>query len=123
MQLIGLLGGTFNPIHFGHLRMAQELLISLQLDEVRFIPSANPPHKTAPAVSAAHRAEMVNIAISDNPKFTCDERELKRTGLSYTIDTLISMREELGDDSALPNLRHRDDCAQMYVAADEDTKR
>lgn len=101
MQLIGLLGGTFNPIHFGHLRMAQELLISLQLDEVRFIPSANPPHKTAPAVSAAHRAEMVNIAISDNPKFTCDERELKRTGLSYTIDTLISMREELGDDAAL----------------------
>ena len=62
-------GGTFNPIHVGHLRMAEELAESLGLNEVRFIPAANPPHKTAPLVTAEHRAAMVQLAISDNPKF------------------------------------------------------
>ncbi len=101
MRLSGLLGGTFNPIHFGHLRMAQDLAEALHLEEVRFIPSANPPHKTTPEISAQVRAEMVKIAIADNPIFKCDERELNRTGASYTIDTLISLREELGDQAAL----------------------
>jgi nicotinate-nucleotide adenylyltransferase len=101
MRLAGLLGGTFNPIHFGHLRMAQELAEALQLSEVRFIPSANPPHRTAPEVSATHRTEMVKIAISDNPLFKLDECELLRDGSSYTIDTLISMREELGPKTAI----------------------
>jgi len=101
MHVTGLLGGTFNPIHFGHLRMAQELANSLQLDEVRFIPSANPPHKTTPEVSAQHRAEMVKIAIADNPLFKLDEREMQREGASYTIDTLISLREELGSKTAI----------------------
>lgn len=101
MKCVGLLGGTFNPIHYGHLRMAQELAEALNLDEVRFIPSANPPHKAAPTVSAGHRAEMVELAIEDNPLFTCDRRELKRAGASYTIDTLISLREALGNNVAL----------------------
>jgi nicotinate-nucleotide adenylyltransferase len=101
MRLIGLLGGTFNPIHFGHLRMAQELADSLKLTEIRFIPSANPPHKTAPEVSAEHRASMVQLAVADNSLFKLDTRELERTGASYTIDTLISLREELGGDAAL----------------------
>lgn len=96
MQLIGVLGGTFNPIHFGHLRLAQELADTLSLKEVRFIPAANPPHKNAPSVSAFHRAEMVKLAIADNPSFTLDERELHRAGASYTIDTLISLRYEIG---------------------------
>lgn len=96
MQLIGVLGGTFNPIHFGHLRLAQELVDGLNLKEVRFIPAANPPHKKAPSVSAFHRAEMVKLAIADNPSFKLDERELQRTGASYTIDTLISLRSEVG---------------------------
>ena len=99
MQLVGLLGGTFNPIHFGHLRMAQELADALNLSEVRFIPSANPPHKTMPTVSAKHRAAMVQLAIADNPFFKMDTRELERTGVSYTIDTLISLREKLGQES------------------------
>jgi len=86
--LIGILGGTFNPIHFGHLRMAQELLDFLGLSEVRFIPSANPPHKTMPSVSAIQRAEMVRLAISDNPGFKLDLVELNRRGPSYTIETL-----------------------------------
>lgn len=101
MQLVGILGGTFNPIHFGHLRMAQELAEALQLGEVRFIPSATPPHKAAPKVSAAHRAEMVKIAIQDNPLFKFDGRELQREGASYTIDTLIELREELGVKTAI----------------------
>jgi nicotinate-nucleotide adenylyltransferase len=100
-KCIGLLGGTFNPIHFGHLRMAQELADALNFNEVRFIPSANPPHRTTPEVSAQHRAAMVQLAISDNPLFTVDTRELERTGASYMIDTLISLRNELGENNTL----------------------
>lgn len=101
MKVIGLLGGTFNPIHFGHLRMAQELADSLDFNEVRFIPAANPPHKTAPDVSAEHRAAMVRLGIANNPRFSFDDRELHRTGASYTIDTLDSLRDELGDEVSL----------------------
>jgi nicotinate-nucleotide adenylyltransferase len=101
VQLIGLLGGTFNPIHNGHLRLAQELADALNFSEVRFIPSANPPHKTAPKISAQHRAAMVQLAITDNSLFKLDTRELDRTGASFTIDTLISLQEELGGSVAL----------------------
>lgn len=101
MKLVGLLGGTFNPIHFGHLRMAQEIADALQIDEVRFVPSANPPHKAAPVVSANQRADMVQIAIESNPLFKLDTRELNRAGASYTIDTLVSLREELGENVTL----------------------
>ena len=101
MRLVGLLGGTFNPIHFGHLRMAQELAEALNLAEIRFIPAANPPHKDEVNVSAKHRAAMVNIAIQSNPLFSLDESELKREGASYTLDTLISLRESLGGETAL----------------------
>jgi nicotinate-nucleotide adenylyltransferase len=101
VQTIGLLGGTFNPIHFGHLRMAQELADSLSLNSVKFIPSANPPHKPPPQVSAEHRAAMVQLAIADNPQFLFDGRELSRTGASYTIETLESLRDELGDGTSL----------------------
>ena len=100
-RLIGILGGTFNPIHFGHLRMAQELADALKLTEVRFIPSANPPHKSMLIVSAKHRAAMVQLAIADNPIFTLDTCELERTGASYTIDTLIALREKFGENAAL----------------------
>jgi nicotinate-nucleotide adenylyltransferase len=101
MRLVGILGGTFNPIHYGHLRMAQELADGLGMDEVKFIPSANPPHKDSVTVSAEHRAAMVKLAIADNPKFSIDELELSRDGASYTIDTLISLRETLGKDTSL----------------------
>jgi len=101
MVSIGILGGTFNPIHFGHLRIAEELTENLQLDQVRFIPSANPPHKPSPKVSASKRAQMVALAIQDNPKFILDEIELKRHGASYTIDTLTSLRESMGQATSL----------------------
>ncbi len=101
MQLLGILGGTFNPIHYGHLRMAQELAELLGLNEVRFMPSANPPHKTMPDVSAEHRAAMVQLAIANNPLFKLDNRELFRTGASYTFDTLQSLRAELGAQTSI----------------------
>lgn len=99
-SLIGILGGTFNPIHHGHLRMAQELADSLNMQEVRFIPSANPPHKPAPKVSAEQRAEMVQLAIQHNPRFKLDKLELARTGPSYTIDTLESLYHQ-NEETAL----------------------
>jgi nicotinate-nucleotide adenylyltransferase len=101
MRLVGIFGGTFNPIHFGHLRMAQELASALAMDEVKFIPSANPPHKDNVMVSAEHRSAMVKLAIADNPLFSLDELELNREGPSYTIDTLVSLRESLGQDTSL----------------------
>jgi nicotinate-nucleotide adenylyltransferase len=99
--MIGILGGTFDPIHFGHLRMAQELSDTLNLVEVRFIPTGTPPLKIQPTASASDRAAMLHLAIADNPKFSLDERELKRSGTSYTINTLLSLREELGADVPL----------------------
>lgn len=108
MHTIGILGGTFNPIHFGHLRMAQELAEALSLNEVRFIPSANPPHKPVPQVSAKHRAAMVQLAIASNPLFKLDKRELLRVGNSYTYDTLRSLRDELGMQASITLLMGND---------------
>jgi nicotinate-nucleotide adenylyltransferase len=94
---MGILGGTFDPIHYGHLRIAQEVMDEIGLSEVRFIPSANPPHKDRPTASAEQRAEMVKLAIQDNPAFRLDLIELNRSGPSYTIDTLISLRNDFPD--------------------------
>jgi nicotinate-nucleotide adenylyltransferase len=101
LPLIGILGGTFDPIHFGHLRMAEQLADALNLTAIRFIPAAVPPHRVQPASSAAHRSAMVKLGTQGNPRFLVDERELSRSGPSYTIDTLISLRETLGNDVAL----------------------
>ena len=101
MARIGLLGGTFDPIHFGHLGMAQELAQALALDTVKFIPAAVPPLKSQPSASAIDRCAMVQIAIANNPDFQLDDRELKRTGPSYTLDTLRSLRSELSEQDSL----------------------
>ncbi|MCX7628040.1 MAG: nicotinate-nucleotide adenylyltransferase [Methylophilaceae bacterium] len=101
MQAIGILGGTFDPIHFGHLRLAQELGDALGLDAVRFVPAARPPHRLPPVCHFLHRAEMVRLAIADNPLFALDLREYQRPGPSYMVDTLASLRSEIGDETAL----------------------
>lgn len=89
MKRIGLLGGTFNPVHFGHLRSAVEVQVGFALDSVCFIPSAIPPHKDSSFVAdAMDRLEMIRMAISDFPALTVSDVELKRSGPSYTIDTV-----------------------------------
>lgn len=93
---IGILGGTFDPVHFGHLRLAQEIGQALKLEEVRFIPSGTPPHRGSPAGSAAGRLAMVRLATAGNPLFSVDDREIRRAGPGYTVDTLAELRREFG---------------------------
>jgi len=94
MKPIGIFGGTFDPIHYGHLRTAFEILQALRFSEVRFIPSGDPPHRGDTFAVADVRLEMVRVAVQGQPGFAVDERELMRDGPSYTIDTLSSLREE-----------------------------
>jgi nicotinate-nucleotide adenylyltransferase len=90
---LGILGGTFNPIHYGHLAAAEEVRERLKLDRILFIPSSIPPHKQEEDIpSAAQRFEMVRIATSANPHFETSDIEIKREGKSYTIDTLEALR-------------------------------
>lgn len=94
---LGVMGGTFDPIHLGHLVAAEEARCQFQLDRVVFVPSARPPHKTGVRQSpAADRLEMVRIAVKGNPFLDSSDVELQREGLSYTIDTLRAMRETYG---------------------------
>jgi nicotinate-nucleotide adenylyltransferase len=91
---IGLFGGTFDPIHYGHLRTAFELWQSLKLAEVRFLPTGNPPHREAPLASSELRLDMVRAAVVGQSGFTVDDREIRRSGVSYSIDTLLELRLE-----------------------------
>jgi nicotinate-nucleotide adenylyltransferase len=100
-QRIGILGGTFDPVHIGHLRGALEVAELLKLDELRLTPSARPPHRDTPSVSAQDRLAMVQCAVAGVPPLTVDDRELLRDKPSYTIDTLESMRAELAADDQL----------------------
>jgi nicotinate-nucleotide adenylyltransferase len=93
---IGVLGGRFDPIHYGHLRLAEELGEKLRLDEVRLVPSGTPPHRSAPTVTADHRLAMTRLAAASNARFKVDEREVRRAGPGYTFDTLHELRAEAG---------------------------
>ena len=95
---IGLYGGTFDPIHYGHLRPNLELCEVLGLDHVRFIPAFLPPHRDKPQTTAEHRLEMVAQAIKEEQRFVLDDREIKRGGASYTVDTLKSIRQDFPDN-------------------------
>lgn len=99
--MIGILGGTFDPIHLGHLRSALEVMEGLGLSEVLFVPSHTPPHRGTPEVAADRRVEMVRAAVASQPGFRVDVRELTREGPSYTVDTLESLRREFGADQRL----------------------
>ena len=99
--LVGVFGGTFNPVHYGHLRSALELVERLQLEQLRLMPSASPPHRDAPECSAERRAAMVELAVTGEPRLVCDAREMQRPGKSYTIDSLIELRGELGAQQGL----------------------
>ncbi len=104
MKAVGIFGGTFDPVHIGHLRTAVELREHLGLDELRLMPSARPPHREQPGVSAEHRLAMLQLAIGKGKLaagLLADDRELRREGLSYTVETLAQLRGELGGDVAL----------------------
>lgn len=93
---IGILGGTFDPIHRGHLALARHALKQFKLDKVLFIPAARPPHKKSsrPAASAKHRLAMTRLAVGRSARFRVSELEMKRKGPSYTIDTLKTLRKK-----------------------------
>ena len=98
MRKIGIFGGSFDPVHFGHLRPALEILEALSLDHMRFMPSGRPPHRDAPVADAAQRLAMLRAAIKDEPRFQVDERELKRAAPSYTYDSLAELKAEQPQD-------------------------
>lgn len=102
MKRIGLFGGTFNPIHLGHLRSAEEIYESFNLDKVIFIPAADPPHKKKEEIIPARwRAHMVKIAIRDNPHFALSRAELNRPGKSYAVETIAYFRRRFGGKTLL----------------------
>ena len=88
----GIMGGTFNPIHMGHLMIAEYLSEQMNIDKVIFLPTGNPPHKDHLKVDALHRFNMTYLAIMDNPKFIISDIETKRAGFSYTVDTLNELK-------------------------------
>ncbi|WGL16472.1 nicotinate-nucleotide adenylyltransferase [Microbulbifer bruguierae] len=96
LKTIALFGGTFNPVHFGHLRMALELKQVLGFDQMRLLPSHQPAHRAEPGVSAQARRDMLALALEHCTELQLDERELQRNGPTYTVDTLEELRAELG---------------------------
>jgi nicotinate-nucleotide adenylyltransferase len=97
--VIGIYGGTFDPVHYGHLRSALEVKDALALKELRFLPCGLPPHRRMPEATAHQRLRMLELALLDAaPGFRIDTRELDRDGPSYMFDTLASLREEVADE-------------------------
>lgn len=99
--LEGVFGGTFDPVHYGHLRSAVELVEHMDLAQLRLMPCARPAHRDDPHCSAQHRAAMVALAVEEEARLLCDTRELKRPGTSYMIDSLAELRSELGAEVGL----------------------
>ncbi len=92
---IGILGGTFNPIHYGHLILGEQVLGQLGLDKVIYVPTFMPPHKSHRGIiTAAHRYEMIELAVEGNSHFTVSDIEIRRKGKSYTVDTLREIKNE-----------------------------
>ena len=96
MHTIGVMGGTFDPIHYGHLRLAEEMADAIGLDQVVFVPAGQPPHRQPPQLSASHRLAMVRLAVAGNPRFAVDDREVAHLDPSYTVNTLTALRAEWG---------------------------
>ncbi|HZG78504.1 MAG TPA: nicotinate-nucleotide adenylyltransferase [Paenibacillus sp.] len=124
---VGLMGGTFDPIHIGHLLAAERAAEAAGLDEVRFMPTYRPPHKTArPGADAAHRRAMVELAIAGNAAFRLEPIELERGGVSYAVDTAAALVERepqadfvwiVGGDMVLylPQWHRIEDVARMVT--------
>ncbi|MGM8364646.1 nicotinate-nucleotide adenylyltransferase [Virgibacillus sp. W0181] len=124
MMQIGILGGTFDPPHMGHLIIAEEVKNALQLDEIWFIPSYDPPHKNKAMIDANHRINMLQLAIQGNDHFKLNTLEIDRSGISYTVDTIKELKEEypgytfyfiIGADMVeyLPKWKHVDELVKL----------
>jgi nicotinate-nucleotide adenylyltransferase len=90
MNPMGIFGGTFDPIHYAHLRTAFELQQALRLKEIRFLPAGNPPHRDQPFADAQLRLQMVQLATAGQAGFLVDDREVRKEGPSYSVETLLS---------------------------------
>lgn len=98
---LGLFGGTFDPVHFGHLRLAEEAISHLGLAGIRWLPAGQPPHRGQPQVTADQRLDMVRLATAGNARFTVDAAEVRSAAPSYTVHTLERLRGELGQAQPL----------------------
>ena len=95
MPTVGVFGGSFNPIHFGHLLLADDICEALRLDRILFVPAAQPPHKPASELAAVeHRYRMTALAVNEHPRFAVSDLEVRRSGPSYTVDTLTALAPE-----------------------------
>lgn len=112
---LGILGGTFDPIHMGHLRMAEHVFQSMELENIVFIPANVPPHKLGQDFApAADRYAMTELAVADNPHFIVSDMEIKRTGVSYTIDTIRELHHQYADKE-LHFIIGADSVAQLHT--------
>ncbi|MBK8525486.1 MAG: nicotinate-nucleotide adenylyltransferase [Betaproteobacteria bacterium] len=98
---IGIFGGTFDPVHLGHLRLAEEAADKLGLAGVRWVPAGQPRHRETPQVAPMHRLQMVQIATAGNPRFSIDRAEVERDEISYTVPTLERLRQKFGPTQPL----------------------
>jgi len=114
-RLVGYFGGTFDPVHLGHLRLALELRQQLPLDELHLLPCHLPPHRPEPGATSAQRVAMLELALTECPELRLDCRELKRNRPSYTFDTLTELRAELGSDTSLVFCMGADSFAQLHT--------
>ena len=112
-RVIGLLGGTFDPVHNGHLAIAFDALTLLSLDEVRLVPCHRPPHRNTPALSSSQRVDLLRLAVKDCDGLSVDTRELAREHASYTVTTLESVREEVGEQVSVVFIMGADAFAQL----------
>ncbi len=126
MRKIGCMGGTFDPVHIGHLLAAESAKEAVKLDEVWFVPTSIPPHKPQPGTDSQTRCEMLKAAISSNPGFRLETIEMEREGASYTIDTVTALQARepdaqfywiIGSDMVgdLPNWRKIDELAERIT--------
>ena len=99
--LVGIFGGTFDPIHYGHLRIAEEIVETVGLQKMYFVPAGIPRLRHSPVASPQHRVEIVRLAIQKNPDFVLDEREIYRDSVSYSIDTAREFKQEFGEEVRL----------------------
>ena len=113
MSGVGILGGSFDPVHNAHLAVARTALDQLGLDRILWIPSGTPPHRAAPFAPAAQRAAMLKLAIAGEPRYALDERELNKAAPGYTVETLKDLRAELGAQVRLVLLIGADQFARL----------